>query len=436
MEAMRRLHIIIYIALTALLTVSCSKEERDPRQAILSQIGPDYTLLFVTNPTDLARSAGKDALEKLHKADSEMFMLLSSAEGLDKTVAVAVTYDNPVQNAFILCVTDGRKAADSLKKAGWSSTEDSCGEVFTRSGGAHSIIIDKQDIFWLLRASDAEKAVAVLRALKARAGALPEWLTGRVRQTADTAVFFSAAYIDSTHLAGTVHVKDTEARCTVHRFAADGAQIPVVDPAIMNSAAGLTATLDPKAQISVLFNPAGTPFGFMDLLDDVYLPKKLEDTLSELSGQFALSIVMKDPTADFMDFSNYRVALAGITADGRADVVAEGLCDYAASTGIPVSGRRLSFAGTDLLQAGAPTPSTVLIASPGFTPGGYAPAAGDILWLHVALPRGSSLLNMLGLDCGLAADGQMNSEQVSLTVDFPGSSQGFVANLIQIADNF
>ncbi len=423
----------------AVSAVSCSDDRPDPRATLLGQVGPDFNLLVVTNPTLLARSAGEEALKKLHATDSEMFRLIATSEGVDQNVAVAVTYSNPVQSALLLPVTNAGKLSRSLEQAGWKKS-GSDGMASYSNGDAHSILVDEK-VMWLVRTGSNGNAAATVTALKGRAGELPAWLDKRLNDVADRPAAFCVASSDSTHFFGSLSLDGSSAEAKVIRIDTDGLRLTLVGADRRQTPGSVLKAVDPGAAVA-LSMALPTDFNIEQFIHNstgwMYITDRLRHVISHLDGRIGLSVNLADPTdGDMADLNNYRVALGLGTADGSSKAALNELSDIARQTGIPMDGSSVAYGGKAILTGSAPESDLLMIATPGYKPLPCPENAKDkLLWLRIKLPAGAPLLDMLNVESGLDIKADVTPQEAVIKMNFPGSGRGFIANLIDIAGAF
>ena len=431
------------VALAVLLAASCSKD-RPGGAALLSQIGPDFDFALMIDPAAVARSAGDDALSRIHTVDSRVFETLYTADGLDKESALVVGYSHPVQSAILLTVTDGNALDKSLAARGYKSASRGVYTVYSVPDGSTPVFVtDEAAVLWVVKGEPAEAPSAV-DALKARIRPLPVWLTESFAKNDDRACTFCVRPgADSLRTVGHVVLDGSRADILFARHAADGSPAPFIASGRMQNIGKVAAAAaDTAAMLSVAVAlPSAT--SLTDLLEQagLYAGGKQKDALDSLNGCAALSFNMADPnSADWTDFSNFRLVLAAGTAPGAAPKVLGDLRATLASAGVPVgAGKNLSvtFAGQRLLEASAPEPDMLLAGTPGYRPSAVPQlAAGTVVWVRADIPARQPLLEMAGVSSGLRIRAEVVADRGKASIDFIGSDKGFIAGIIDILHTF
>lgn len=429
---------LLCMALGMILSgTSCADERPDGRTLLLEQVGPGFELLVLTDPTQLARSAGEEALAKLHSRDSELYTLIAAAEGVDKAAAAAVVYANPVQQAIMLPVTDRRKLASSLEGAGWKKASVDGADVFAASGRPHRIIVDDK-VMWLVRAASDTEASSAVSALKARAGAQPAWLSERLGDVTDRAAVFCYNAPDSTAYFGTLALDGPAASVSVKRIdRADGLRITFVGNDRLQKPGAVLDAVDAEAMVSLAL-ALPKDFDLRRHIDNftggAYLSPEITDIIDDLDGRLGLSVTLADPSgANVTDFDNYRVVLGLGTRTGESSAVLSALSSLARGSGVPVRGLAVNFGGKDILVGSAPSPDLMLLSTPGYKPARHPKSAEDcLLWLRIKLPQGMPMGAMLGIDGAIDVKAEVRPEEAQIDIAFPGSKAGVMANLINI----
>lgn len=429
---------LLCMALGMILSgTSCADERPDGRTLLLEQVGPGFELLVVTDPTALARSAGEQALAKLHARDSELYALIAAAEGVDKEAAAAVVYANPVQQAILLPVTDRRRLASSLADSGWKKALADGADVFSVAGRPHRILVNDK-VMWLVRASSDDTASSAVAALKARAGELPAWLSKRLADVTDRPAVFCYNAADSTAYFGTLAIDGPAASVSVKRIdRTDGLRLTFVGNDRLQKPGTVLDAVDADATVSLAL-ALPRDFDLRRHIDNftggAYLPPEITDIIDNLDGRLGLSVTLADPAAaNVADFDNYRVAVGLGTEAGESKSALSALSSLARDSGVPVRGLAVNFGGKDILVGSAPSSDMLLVSTPGYTPARHPKSAEDcLLWLRVKLPQGMPLGAMLGIDGAIDVKAEVRPEAAQIDIAFPGSKTGVVANLINI----
>lgn len=413
---------------------SCADDRPDGRTLLLGQVGPGFDILVITDPTALARSAGEEALAKLHSGDSRLYTLIASAEGVDKEAAVAVSYSNPVQNAIMLPVIDRRKLASSLEKAGWKKALVDGADVFSDSGDYHRIFIDDK-VMWMVRADSDTEASEAVSALKARAGALPAWLSKRLGDVTDRPAAFCYNAPDSTAYFGTLALDGPTASVSVKRIdRADGLRLTFVGNDRLQKPGDVLDAVDADAMVSFAL-ALPRDFDLRRHIDNftggAYLSPEITALIEKLDGRIGLSVNLAGN--DFTDFDAYRAALGLGTREGESSAALTALSLIARSNGVPVRGLAVNFGGKDLLVGTAPSLGLLMLATPGYKPEHHPKSAEDcIMWLRIRLLQNMAPVAMLGIDGGVDVKAELRPEAAQIDISFPGSKSGVMANLINI----
>lgn len=423
---MNRIHSLILVLAAALLFGSCSRhDDVDPRQVLLGQLGPDFRLAAFVNPEEIARSAGEKSIEQLHRTDSRFFQTVYDAEGLDKSLALVLSYAEPRQEAVAMAVTDPDDLAKSLEKQGWKrDAKDGDTQVFTCDRPEWQIVCDGQ-VMWVVSPRDGQNALQTVEALKARRADIPAWMARRFEECKQQTVAFCTPYRNDSHLFGWAKLKDASMSLTVGRIDdSDGLRIGLFGTAGLRRPGAVLDALDPDADLAlVLALPKSVSLA--DLLDRYvfsgnFVPREIRAAASRLDGRAALSVKVNDPgNPDAMDFDNYRAALALGTDSARASSAVDALRGL-----VPSSMFSLRTDG----------PDAFMISTPGYPGQVIRPKSltdNDIVWLRLNLPAGSPLLTNLGIDCGIRANGHVRVEEAHLDITFTDSKEGFVATMLK-----